>query len=112
MKSAPAFIQTKTFLYLPFLLALFNISLASANNMDGYTEEEIPERRKGIKDQQLQKTEYRIKTIVIDPGHGGHDPGCSGKHSREKHLALGIAQKLAKQMRAEYPELKVILTRD
>ncbi len=56
--------------------------------------------------------EYRIKTVVIDPGHGGHDPGCLGGHSREKHLALAIGLKLAQEMRLHYPDLNVILTRD
>lgn len=56
--------------------------------------------------------DYRIKTVVIDPGHGGHDPGCLGGHSREKHLALAIGLKLAQEMRLHYPGLNVILTRD
>ena len=56
--------------------------------------------------------DYRIKTVVIDPGHGGHDPGCLGGHSREKHLALAISKKLAYEMRSRYPNLNVILTRD
>ncbi len=56
--------------------------------------------------------DYRIKTVVIDPGHGGHDPGCLGGHSREKHLALGISLKLAAAMEQHYPDLNVILTRD
>ncbi len=61
---------------------------------------------------ELDKNEYQLKTIVIDAGHGGHDPGCSGSGSREKHLALGIALKLAEYMEQNYPELQVILTRD
>ena len=53
-----------------------------------------------------------LKTIVIDAGHGGHDPGCSGKDAKEKHIALAIAKYLASSMRAKYPQMKVILTRD
>ena len=112
MKSAPAFIQTKIILYLPFALALFNISLASAYNNSQNPSPEKTEKDKGIKDTQLRKTDYQIKTIVIDAGHGGHDPGCSGKNSREKHLALGVALKLAKNVREKHPDVKVILTRD
>lgn len=55
---------------------------------------------------------YRIKTIVIDAGHGGKDPGCLGSNSREKHIALGIALSFAQQLRDRYPDLRVILTRD
>ncbi len=55
---------------------------------------------------------YRIKTIVIDAGHGGHDPGCLGQGSREKHLALAIALKAAEAIRSDHPDIEVILTRD
>ncbi len=55
---------------------------------------------------------YRIKTIVIDAGHGGKDPGCLGANSREKHIALSIALSFAEQLRERFPELRVILTRD
>ena len=57
-------------------------------------------------------SEYRIKTVVLDPGHGGKDPGCSGATSREKHLALGIAKELSMQLQTAYPDLRVIMTRD
>ena len=50
--------------------------------------------------------------MVIDAGHGGHDPGCSGSSSKEKHIALSIAQKLAAKIRAQFPQVNVILTRD
>ncbi|MBR9920957.1 MAG: hypothetical protein GYB31_08965 [Bacteroidetes bacterium] len=53
-----------------------------------------------------------LKVVVIDPGHGGHDPGCSGSHSREKHIALAISKLMAESLRAKYPNLKVILTRE
>lgn len=58
------------------------------------------------------ETNYQIRTVVIDPGHGGKDPGCSGAHSREKHIALGIGQSLRDQMQKAYPDLKIIMTRD
>lgn len=53
-----------------------------------------------------------IRTVVIDAGHGGRDPGCLGGNSREKHIVLGIAQRFAAILRLAYPELEVILTRD
>ena len=39
---------------------------------------------------------YELKTIIIDAGHGGHDPGTSGKISKEKDIALKIALKFGK----------------
>ncbi|MEO0789065.1 MAG: N-acetylmuramoyl-L-alanine amidase [Bacteroidota bacterium] len=53
-----------------------------------------------------------IRTVVIDAGHGGRDPGCLGGSSQEKHIVLGIAQRFAAKLRDAYPDLEVILTRD
>ena len=55
---------------------------------------------------------FRIRTIVVDAGHGGHDPGCLGAGSQEKHLALAIAKAFAQKVRDQYPDIQVILTRD
>lgn len=52
-----------------------------------------------------------LKTVVIDPGHGGKDPGCHGKHSNEKTVTLAIALKLGKFIEEKYPDVKVIYTR-
>ena len=42
-----------------------------------------------------QGTIARLATIVIDPGHGGEDPGAIGRHgSREKDVTLTIARRL------------------
>jgi N-acetylmuramoyl-L-alanine amidase len=55
---------------------------------------------------------YTIKTVVLDAGHGGHDPGCHGASSHEKHIALGIVLKLGKIIQSNFPQVKVIYTRD
>lgn len=59
-------------------------------------------------------TDLRLNTIVIDPGHGGKDPGCvsQDKRTQEKDLTLAISQKLAQKIRKKYPEMKVLLTRE
>ncbi len=54
---------------------------------------------------------YKIKTIVIDAGHGGQDYGCNGKNSYEKNVALSIALKLGSLIQQKYPDIKVIYTR-
>lgn len=59
-----------------------------------------------------QDPPFRIRTIVVDAGHGGHDPGCLGHDSREKHLALAIAKAFAAQVRTHFPNIQVIMTRD
>jgi N-acetylmuramoyl-L-alanine amidase len=55
---------------------------------------------------------FNVKTIVIDAGHGGHDPGCLGSSSQEKHVCLGVAIKLGKLINNYFPKVKVIYTRD
>ena len=53
-------------------------------------------------------------TVVIDAGHGGNDAGAIGlvKGVQEKHLNLSVAKQLATKIRATYPEVKVVLTRE
>ena len=53
-----------------------------------------------------------VQTIVIDAGHGGKDPGCHGKFSKEKHVCLSMALKLGALIKEKYPNIKVIYTRD
>ncbi len=55
--------------------------------------------------------QYKIKTIVVDPGHGGNKPGASGSFSKEKDVALKIGLKLGEKIKQELPEIKVIYTR-
>lgn len=52
-----------------------------------------------------------IKKVVIDPGHGGIDPGALGKFSKEKDIVLSVALKLGNLIKKNYPELEVIYTR-
>jgi N-acetylmuramoyl-L-alanine amidase len=53
-----------------------------------------------------------IRTIVIDPGHGGLDPGCIGKKGvQEKDVVLDISLKL-KNLLSTHKDLQVILTRE
>ncbi|HMH23996.1 MAG TPA: N-acetylmuramoyl-L-alanine amidase [Puia sp.] len=52
-----------------------------------------------------------LRTIIIDPGHGGFDPGTSGLFSQEKNVALAISMKLGKALQEEFPDMKIIYTR-
>lgn len=53
----------------------------------------------------------KLKKIVIDAGHGGHDAGASGKYSKEKDISLAVALRLAKLVEKELPDVQVVLTR-
>lgn len=50
--------------------------------------------------------------IVIDAGHGGHDPGTHGKHSKEKDIALKIALNLGQEIKKQSSNIHIIYTRD
>jgi N-acetylmuramoyl-L-alanine amidase len=52
-----------------------------------------------------------IRTIVIDAGHGGRDPGAVGKNGKEKDIALAIALKVGTYIEENIPDVKVIYTR-
>lgn len=53
----------------------------------------------------------KINTVVIDPGHGGRDPGAVGRLAKEKEIALAISQKLGKLINQRFPEVNVVYTR-
>jgi N-acetylmuramoyl-L-alanine amidase len=62
----------------------------------------------------LPKTQsegHKISTIVLDPGHGGIDSGALGEFSKEKDIALSVALKLGKLIKARYKNIEVIYTR-
>ncbi len=53
----------------------------------------------------------KIKTIVLDAGHGGKDPGTHKSELKEKKIALNITLKLGKKIEENMPDIKVIYTR-
>lgn len=57
--------------------------------------------------------ELGLRTVVIDPGHGGKDPGALGKTRKtdEKHVVLSVSKKLGQKIKEAYPDVKVIYTR-
>jgi len=52
-----------------------------------------------------------LRTIIIDPGHGGFDPGTKGLFSKESDVALAISLKLGKAIQEEFPDMKIVFTR-
>ncbi len=60
-----------------------------------------------------QSNKYNIKTIVIDPGHGGKDPGALGHStSREKDIVLKVGLKLGQYLKENFPNVNVVYTRE
>ncbi len=57
-------------------------------------------------------SDFALKTVVLDPGHGGKDDGTSAKNgAKEKNVALAIAKRLGVYIKANYPNVNVIYTR-
>lgn len=54
---------------------------------------------------------FAVKTIVIDAGHGGKDPGCHGVKYKEKDIALAVALKFGKYIEENMKDVKVVYTR-
>ncbi|MGB0888268.1 MAG: N-acetylmuramoyl-L-alanine amidase family protein [Vicingaceae bacterium] len=54
---------------------------------------------------------FGVKTVCIDAGHGGHDPGCHGASAKEKHVCLAMALALGKHIEENFPDVKVVYTR-
>ncbi|MCI5058240.1 MAG: N-acetylmuramoyl-L-alanine amidase [Flavobacteriales bacterium] len=78
------------------LLFLFLVCLVNINNYYG-----LPDPEKG----------QGIRKIVIDAGHGGHDPGCHGATEKEKHIALAISLKVGKLLEENLKDVEIIYTR-
>ncbi|RAU83686.1 N-acetylmuramoyl-L-alanine amidase family protein [Pontibacter arcticus] len=55
--------------------------------------------------------EYKIRTIVIDAGHGGKDVGCNGQVSKEADVALKLALEVGSLIEKNLPDVKVVYTR-
>jgi N-acetylmuramoyl-L-alanine amidase len=85
-------IQVKIFVQLVFVF--FSMFTLSVFSQSGKAEKQL------------------IKTVVIDAGHGGKDPGCHGNFAHEKTVCLEIALKLGALIKEKYPDVKVVYTRD
>jgi len=79
---------------------------------DAKTEAKLDDREQKTEDRNIRNN-FVSRRIVIDPGHGGHDPGAVGPNGLfEKDVVLDIALKVRDIMKKEYPFYEVVLTRD
>ncbi|MBW7846942.1 MAG: N-acetylmuramoyl-L-alanine amidase [Bacteroidales bacterium] len=53
----------------------------------------------------------KIRTVVIDAGHGGRDPGAIGSQSKEKNIVLDVALLTGKLIKQNLPDVRVVFTR-
>lgn len=59
----------------------------------------------------LLEAKEKVFTVVIDPGHGGKDPGAVGASAKEKDINLAVALKLGKKISDKHKDVKVVYTR-
>ncbi|MCC8424808.1 N-acetylmuramoyl-L-alanine amidase [Mucilaginibacter sp. UR6-11] len=83
------------------LLTLNSILLALIISLSSFTTQQDSAKR----------STFRFKTVVIDAGHGGKDPGTHGLHSNEKTVALSIARKLRAAIQDQIPNVNTVMTR-
>jgi len=61
----------------------------------------------------LAKDKMKFDVVVLDPGHGGHDPGSIGyRNVKEKNIVLDISKKVGEYIKKYMPGVKVVYTRD
>jgi N-acetylmuramoyl-L-alanine amidase len=54
----------------------------------------------------------KLKTVILDPGHGGKDSGAVGRESEEKDIVLDISLRVHDYLKKYLPDVNVIMTRD
>ncbi len=93
---------------------LWCLPLGAIQAQDASLSQNTPAQQAGKVNQAADNAaaSWQIRRVVIDPGHGGKDPGCHGASAREKDIVLGIALELAALLKQQHPGLEVLLTRD
>jgi N-acetylmuramoyl-L-alanine amidase len=96
------------------LFVFFNISLTIPQNLQGncFNNEIIPESDIKSESNKSDNEKRSELVIVIDPGHGGKDPGASYGAINEKDIVLEIALILKYKIENAIPGSRVVLTRD
>lgn len=107
----------------PFLLALSCQQLAASPPAEqlAFAQRQLPQTvrpdtalsQEGNPDSLpgYDRNRYRLRTVVLDAGHGGKDIGCNGADAHEADVALAIIKDLGHQIEANMPGVRVIYTR-
>lgn len=103
MVSAPGKFTTGLLLIFP-LLALTVLPTPQA----GPTQDTVRRAEAG---QGAENSPNRLRTVVLDAGHGGKDPGCVGRRTRESRVVLKLVLELGRRIKREMPNVRVIYTR-
>ena len=104
------------FVHIDSFINIVNSSLQNLSIISNSTEIIISSTAKtknvAIKNIDIEKNKWKFSTIIIDPGHGGKDPGAVGyRGTLEKDIALDVAKRLEKKI-SKNMKVKTVLTRD
>nr|WP_198045072.1 N-acetylmuramoyl-L-alanine amidase [Spirosoma montaniterrae] len=104
--SAPGIVTTGALLVLPFLFVLMLSAWVSVVP-------QLPQDtvRRADSEAEPESIPNKLRTVVIDAGHGGKDPGCVGRRTRESRVVLKLALQLGRKIKREMPNVRVIYTR-
>lgn len=84
----------------------------SAPSKEGSGDNSGSRQARGGSREARNRNRWSLSTIVIDPGHGGKDPGAIGLHDvQEKDVTLSVSLKLRDEIRRRMPGVTVVMTR-
>ncbi|RYE27235.1 MAG: N-acetylmuramoyl-L-alanine amidase [Sphingobacteriaceae bacterium] len=93
--------KSKTLKSLIYFLTIFSLFITTTSFIE----------EKPVKCDTTTNSHFKLKTIVVDAGHGGRRTGASGAFSLEKDVTLAIAFKLQKAIQKQMDDIKVVMTR-
>lgn len=96
--------------FLPFKIFSVFILLLILTNSQGLFAQQVKKHHRKKK-AAITAPGFKFRTVIIDAGHGGKDPGAHGAYSKEKNVTLAIAKKLRTALTEQIPSLNVVMTR-
>ncbi len=109
----------------PWMIMNYSRKIAAENISESpggiiiFSENDAVAVRELFKRREYTSDELFVSTIILDPGHGGRDPGAVGRHDiegelltlLEKEVVLKVSRLLAEKLRIQYPDRKIVMTR-
>lgn len=92
-------------------LVLFALPLLALTGLPDPQIPQLPQDSAATRPAETNDSPNRVRTVVIDAGHGGKDPGTHGRYVNEKSTNLKLALQLGRKIKAKNPAVRVIYTR-
>lgn len=93
------------------IFLMINILLLLSTQISAQSKSSLT-AHKSTQSEVKEKKNNQIRTVVIDAGHGGHDPGTVNFGKKEKDITLKIALKTGELISRMFPDVKIIYTRE